>query len=358
MMNHAVLDLAINESMRASFAELLEKSFAEEVSPASLCLGEVLSVERDGLLVDVGGKYEGFIPMKEIPNCDNQEQLDAFYSAGQTIECFTLRDDEDSLRYVLSLRKVNQFKQWDVLAEAKDSNETLEATIIGPTKGGMLASVLGMKGFIPSSQMRMNRNNEDMTGQVMAVKLLEVDRNRNKLILSHRVAMQEQRQQLRALTLTQLVEGSVVTGDVVKITDFGVFIDINGVDGLLPLSEITWRRIKHPSDVLALGQTITVQILTLDHERQRISLSLKRMEADPWTLVDERFSIGQVIDVPVSKCLASGVLVEMLPGVEAFCPYGEQGKAFYVVNDNYSFEVVSIHAEERRLTLRLANNQG
>jgi small subunit ribosomal protein S1 len=345
-----VLEPAQQQALQADFASLLEKSYQSEITIGSLSVGEVLKVEKESLLVDISGKYEGVVPMKEVPDCDTAEQLATLFTAGQRMDFFVVKDNEEQGHYLLSLRRVSFVKNWETLQTVKEKQENITATLLGLTKGGMLASVLNVKGFIPASQLRASKTAEEMVGETLPVKVLEVDRHRNKLILSHRMAVFEQKAQLRAETLKTLEENTTVTGEVVKITDFGVFIDINGVDGLLPLSEITWQRIKHPADVLTLGQVLTVTVLTIDHERQRISLSLKRMQADPWSLVAVEFTPKQRIEAAVSKQLVSGVLVELMPGVEAFCPYAQHGRIFEV-GVRYPFEVLSIAPAERRVTL-------
>ncbi|XVJ50863.1 MAG: 30S ribosomal protein S1 [Vampirovibrio sp.] len=344
------LTLPVNESLEADFAALLEKSFNVEVRMGALSMGSILRVDKESLLVDIDGKYEGVVPMKEIPNAHTSEDLAEQYQVGDHLEFFVLRDNEEHHQYVLSLRRVQQVKSWETLSEAKEAQTTMQATILGVTKGGILASVMNIKGFIPASQLRVTKSLDDLSGEELPVKVLEVDSNRNKLILSHRQAVFEMKAAMRADTLKQLEEGTIVTGEVVKITDFGVFVDINGIDGLLPLSEITWRRIKHPGDVIRLGEQVTVQVLTVDHERQRISLSLKRMEADPWTVVDEMFQAGQEVEGRISKQLASGVLAELASGVEAYCAYGQHGRVFEQ-DATYTFEIVSIASYDRRITL-------
>ena len=343
-----------SEEMRQSFAELLEKSFETTLKPGTIVVGEVLKIEKDGLRVDIGGKSEGFVPLKEIPGCFNADELKKNYQVGQCTEFFLLNvqdgQDEHRPHYTLSIRRVNMWKNWDRLLELREAKEIVETTVTGTTKGGVIVNILGFKGFIPASQLRVAKTLHDLIGDALPAKILEVDKYKNKLILSHREAVFEQKAMMRADTISKLNEGDVVDGEIVKITDFGVFVDINGIDGLLPLSEITWRRIQHPSEVLTLGQKLTVRVLTVDRDLQRISLSLKRLQADPWESVNEQFKVGDILNGRISKLLSSGVLAELTPGVEAYCAYGHEGRQYYI-NESYSFRIVSIFANDRRITL-------
>lgn len=347
--------LESTEEMRQSFADLLEKSFETTLKPGNIVLGEILKLEKDGLIVDIGGKSEGFVPMKEIPGCFSLDELRNTYNAGQVIEFFLLNAndavDDSKAHYTLSIRRVNMWKNWDRLLELRDSRDIVEATVSGTTKGGVIVNILGFKGFIPASQLRVAKTLHDLIGDVLPAKILEVDKHKNKLILSHREAVFEQKAMMRAETIGKLNEADVVEGEIVKITDFGVFVDINGIDGLLPLSEITWRRIQHPSEVLALGQRLTVRVLTVDRDLQRISLSLKRLQPDPWETVNQQFKVGDMIaSARISKLLNSGVLAELAPGVEAYCAYDHSGRQYFL-NEAYSFRIVSIYAGERKITL-------
>ncbi len=340
-----------NESLKADFAKLLEESFQTELLPGTLTVGEVLRIDKDGLLVDVGGKSEGFVPIKEINGCRNLEELQTLFEVGQVREFFISRiNDENVNCYSLSCRRVAAFKNWDKLKDLKDENTTVEVTVTGSTKGGILVNVLDLKGFIPASQIRVAKTLDNLVGEVLDAKILEVDKSKNKLILSNRAAVFEAKAAMRAETLSKLTEGDIVEGDIVKVTDFGVFVDINGIDGLLPLSEISWQRINHPSEVLKLGERVQVRVLTVDQNLQRISLSKKRLEADPWETVHDHFTIGDEPVGRVSKILSSGVLAELMPGIEAYCSFGPQGKFFYM-KESYLFRIVSINSNDRRITL-------
>lgn len=355
MVSTTVRDLSLGQrdtSLRLSFESLLERSFQCALTPGSIAIGEILRVEKDGLLVDIGGKSEGFVPLKEIHGCRTADDLRATFEAGQVREFFIVGEhDNDSVFYQLSLRRVAAFKNWDQLRELKDANATVEVTVAGSTKGGILVNVFDLKGFIPASQIRVAKTLNDLVGETLPAKILEVDKAKNKLILSNRAAVFEAKAALRAETLSQLHEGDRVCGEIVKVTDFGVFIDINGIDGLLPLSEIAWRRIHHPSEALSLGQRLEVMVLTVDLRLQRISLSRKRLEADPWRTVDEHFHVNQELEGHVTKMLGSGVLVELMPGIEAYCAFSGAGSKFFSLGETCGFRIVSINPPDRRLTL-------
>ncbi len=346
--------LETSEEMRQSFADLLEKSFETTLKPGNIVLGEILKIDKDGMSVDIGGKSEGFVPIKETPGCYSLEDLHNQFKEHQVLELFLLNandvTDDSKAHYTLSVRRVTMWKNWDRLLELRDAREIVEATVSGTTKGGVIVNILGFKGFIPASQLRVAKTLHDLIGDVLPAKILEVDKHKNKLILSHREAVFEQKALMRAETISKLNEADIVEGEIVKITDFGVFVDINGIDGLLPLSEITWRRIQHPSEVLTLGQRLTVRVLTVDRDLQRISLSLKRLQPDPWETVNQQFAVNQSLNGRISKLLNSGVLAELTPGIEAYCAYDHSGRQYFL-NESYHFRIVSIYPGERKITL-------
>ncbi len=340
-----------SQEMKDAFAELLEKSFETDIKAGNIVVGEIVGIDKDGLRVDIGGKTEGAALKKELPNCRTLEDLNNTYKVGQVTEFFIIGGvDGEEVQYHLSIRRVQQLKNWNELVSLKEANETVEVTVTGITKGGVIVNIMGFKGFIPASQLRVAKTIAELVGDELPARILEVDQKKNKLILSHREAVFAQKAAQRSETMKSIDEGDVVQGNVVKITDFGAFVDINGIDGLLPLSEITWRRIQHPSEVLSLGEKLTVKVLTVDTKLQRISLSLKRLENDPWTTVTQDIAINEQLDGKISKLLGSGVLAELKPGIEAYCPYTNEGPR-YALADRFRFEVLSINPHDRRITL-------
>ncbi len=337
--------------VQEAFAQMLEESFHRSLTPGNVIVGEILKVEKDFLVIDIGGKCEGHVPFKELPNARSGDDLSAMYQPGQVREFYILRDFDEDAPFLLSLKRVDMWKDWDELRRLHETNEVLNVTVCGTTRGGVLVQALSLKGFIPASQLRIAKTLEELVGDSIPAKLLEVDKSKNKLILSHRAAVFEAQAERRSATLSNLSEGLEVDGEVVKITHFGAFVDINGIDGLLPLSEISWRRLKHPSDVLTLGQRVKVQVLAIDRELERISLSMKRLMPDPWETVLQRFKEGDAVSGQISKLLNSGFLAELEPGIEAFCSYYQTERDKLILGDNFPFKIVSIAAFDRRITL-------
>lgn len=301
------------------FEKLLEESFNSKLSVADVVRGLILKKENDGFLVDIGAKSEGFLPNKEVPS----SMLDEL-KIGDCKEFYILKeDDDDNNGMLLSLKRVACAQAWQNLQNAKISGETVVAKVVSLVKGGVIVEVEDLRGFIPASQLRTGMPFDGLMNQEIEVKVLEADAKRNKLILSQRQALAEQREQLVDEVISNLEVDQIVEGEVVRIADFGAFIDINGVDGLLPISEISWQRIKHPSDVLTLGQKIEVKVLKIDEDLKRISLSLKRIGDNPWEEIEDKFEEGQVITGTVNKVTSFGAFINIFPGVEALLPVAE-----------------------------------
>ena len=313
------------------FEKLLEESFSSKLSVADVVRGMLVKKENDGYLVDIGAKSEGFLPVREIPSSMLEE-----LNIGDCKEFYILKEDEDEKNgMLLSLKRVACAQAWQILQNAKISGETITAKVVSLVKGGVIVEAQDLRGFIPASQLRTGMPFDGLMNQDIEVKVLEADAKRNKLILSQRQALAEQREQLVDEVISQLAVDQVVEGEVVRIADFGAFIDINGVDGLLPISEISWQRIKHPSDVLTLGQKIEVKVLKIDEDLKRISLSLKRIGDNPWEEIEDKFEEGQVITGTVNKVTSFGAFINIFPGVEALLPVAEMKDSNAIPFDIY-----------------------
>ena len=295
----------------SEFAKLFE-NYDYNFKVADVVKGTIVKKENNGFLVDIGAKSEGLVTFKELSNVPFNEPED-IVKIGDTRDFYILKEEDENNQILLSLKRVALAQNWAKMEQIKKNDECV-------------VEVMDLRGFIPSSQLRTGIPYDGLIDQEIEVKILETDAKKNKLILSQRQALAEQREQIVGNIIDQLEIDQVVTGEVVRIADFGAFIDINGVDGLLPISEISWQRIKHPSDVLQLGQKIDVKILKIDNELKRISLSLKRMGENPWDKVEGKFEEGQVIKGTVNKITSFGAFINIFPGVEALLPAAEMSE--------------------------------
>lgn len=336
------------------FEKLLEESFSNSHSVADIVEGTVIRKEQDGYLVSVrGAKTEAFLPNREISTAEDSVPIEI----GDVKEFYVLKEENDEDSMVLSLKRLAFAQAWAQLNDAKVQGDTILAKVVSVVKGGVLVDVADLKGFIPSSQLRTGTPFDGLLDQKIEVKVLEADPKKNKLILSQRQAVAEQRDQVVDNILSELHEDQVVKGEVVRIADFGAFVDINGIDGLLPISEISWQRIKHPSDVISLGETLEVKIIKIDTELKRISLSLKRMGEDPWQQIEGQFSEGQIITGTVNKVTGFGAFINIFPGVEALLPVSEMAEENvnpfnkYKVGDSIEVLIKKFTPQEHRIAL-------
>ncbi|MDR1168169.1 MAG: S1 RNA-binding domain-containing protein [Heliobacteriaceae bacterium] len=336
------------------FERLLEESFSKSCAVADIVEGTIIKKENEGFLVSVrGAKTEAFLPLKEILPAEEAPSLEI----GDLKEFYVLREENDEEQMLLSLKRLAFAQAWAQLNDAKQQGDTILAKVVSVVKGGVLVDVADLKGFIPSSQLRNGIPSDSMINTKIEVKVLEADPKKNKLIFSQRQAVAEQRDQVVDEILAGLEEGASAKGEVVRIADFGAFVDINGIDGLLPISEISWARIKHPSDVISLGETVEVKIIKIDNELKRISLSLKRMGEDPWQQIEGEFKEGQVITGTVNKVTGFGAFINIFPGVEALLPASEMSDEnvnpfnMFKVGDTVEVLIKKFTPQEHRIAL-------
>ena len=334
------------------FEMLLEESFSKTNNVADIVEGTVIKKEADGYLISVkGAKMEAFMSNKELSS--DIESLEI----GDVREFYVLKEENNDDPMLLSLKRIAFAQAWAQLNDAKIQGDTILAKVVSTVKGGVLVDIADLKGFIPSSQLRTGTPFEGLVDTKIEVKVLEADPKKNKLILSQRQAVAEQRDLVVDNVLSSLEEDQVVKGNVVRITDFGAFVDINGIDGLLPISEISWQRIKHPSDVLTLGDTIEVKIINIDQELKRISLSLKRMGENPWQQIEGQFEEGQVVKGTVNKVTTFGAFINIFPGVEALLPVAEMSDEnvnpfnLFKVGDEVNVLIKKFTPKEHRIAL-------
>ena len=342
------------EKTMDEFEKLLEDSFSKQHAVADIVEGTVMKKESDGYLVSVkGAKMEAYLPNKELSSEEPTLEI------GDEKEFYVLKEEDNDDAMLLSLKRIAFAQAWAQLNDAKIQGDTILAKVVSTVKGGVLVDVADLKGFIPSSQLRTGVPFDGLVDTKIEVKVLEADPKKNKLILSQRQAVAEQRDQVVDNVLASLEEDSVVKGTVVRITDFGAFVDINGIDGLLPISEISWQRIKHPSDVLTLGDTIEVKIIKIDTELKRISLSLKRMGENPWQQIEGQFEEGQIVTGTVNKITTFGAFINIFPGVEALLPVAEMSNEnvnpfnMFKVGDEVKVLIKRFTPQEHRIALSI-----
>ena len=340
------------------FEKLLNEQFSYTFNVADIIQGVVVKRDKNGFLVDIGAKSEAFLPDKEI-TANGEKPSDDVLKIGDLKDFYVLKGDEDDDMITLSLKRISYAKAWQDLQAAKLSQEPVMAKVVSVVKGGIIVEINELRGFIPASQLRIGTPLDNLIGTDIETRVLEADAKRNKLILSQRQAIAEQREQLVDDVIANLAVDQVVKGEIIRIADFGAFIDINGVDGLLPISEISWARIKHPSDVLTLGETIEVKILKIDYDLKRISLSLKRMGDNPWEEIEGKFEEGQVVKGTVNKVASFGVFINLFPGVEALLPTSEMKDEtqnpfnVFKVGDEVDVMIKKFTPQEHRIALSM-----
>lgn len=292
--------------------------------------GRVVANHKNEILIDIGAKSEGVIPISEIQQLDSQirEQL----SEGSQIDVFIVNTDEPLGTITVSYARVIENRDWRQAEALKQAKELVEGKVVGHNKGGILVNFNQLRGFIPNSQLSpphkqllTSNKIQQLIGSTIHVKIIEVDRERNRLIFSEKAAFKEVRQSERNNLLEKLNEGDVYKGRVINIVQFGAFVDIGGIEGLVHLSELSWKRINNPSEILKIGDQVEVVILNIDKEKERLALSIKRLQPDPWTIIDEIYEHGQLIEANITK----------------LAEYG----AFARINDDYELEGL-IHISE------------
>lgn len=347
----------------SEFEKLLkEGKYDYKFQQGDIVKGKIIYLEKDGALVDIGSKSEAFVPYKELTNKIRRVKIEELVKVGEEHEFFVLREEDDEGQIILSLKKVNQAQSWNKLEEAKKINESLTGTIVSVVKGGLIVELFGIRGFIPTSQLRLkNPPQDNLLGTNLTVKILEIDQRKNKLIISQKLAVQEEKADLREKTMQNLELGQTVSGEVVRVADFGAFIDLGGIDGLLPISEFSWQRVVNPQDLLKVGQQIELKVIKIDRETNRISLSLKRMQNDPWNEVESKIKENEVIKGIISKVANFGAFIEVYPGVEGLLPRSEITKEsetpkieeFLAVGQEVQVFVKRFAPNEHRLSLSL-----
>ena len=319
--------------------------------------GVIVAKTHDELLVDIGGKSEGIVTGREL----SPGMRIADLKVGDTLEVLVHRidGDGDGAMY-LSERRARALKTWERVLEAHEHNEAITATVTQVVKGGVLVD-LGMRGFVPASQIRRHPvgNLEEMVGKVLRLKVIDLDHKRRRVVLSQRVVLEEELNQKKQELLSTLQPGQIREGTVVRLADFGAFVDLGGIDGLIHNSELSWSRIKHPSEAVQIGDKVQVEIMKFDPEARKVSLSLKHSLEDPWKTVPDQLQEGQIVPATLIKATSNYLLVEVLPGVTGMVPKSEFDPAKAPqVGEQVNVKLLSINAGSRRINASVNKAQG
>lgn len=356
-----------------SMAELLaqEEDFFRVLESGEIVKGVVASKRSGEILVDVGAKSEGIVDPKDMANLSEEELAEI--RLGNTISVYVLstQTDEEGHRIMLSITRARIEKDWDEAERLYEAQESIESEVIGNNKGGLIVNFGQVRGFVPGSQLvntqygghsRPDRWNQ-LTGETLKLKIIEVDRNRNRLILSERAAadeIREEREKEKDEFLADLVEGEVRPGRVTSLANFGAFVDIGGVDGLIHLSELAWTHVSNPGEVLNVGDEIDVYILNVDRDKKRVALSLKRLEPEPWSQVFDYYEINQVVDAVITKLTNFGAFARIDDRIEGLIHISEisdrniaHPREVLAEGQEVNVRIIHIDPERRRMGLSM-----
>ncbi len=327
--------------------------------------GRVVRIDNDEVLVDVGYKSEGVIPSNELSirkSVDPHDEVEL----GEEVDALVLIKEDQDGRLIVSKKRARFEKAWRRIEAAAESGEPVEGTVIEVVKGGLIID-LGVRGFLPASLVDIRRvpNLDEYMGTKIETKVIELNRSRNNVVLSRRAVLEEERKEQRQEILDRLHPGDEVIGTISNIVDFGAFVDLNGIDGLIHISELSWSHVNHPSEILTIGDEVRVKVLDIDRGRQRISLGLKQTQEDPWQRVVATYNVGDELEGTVTKVVTFGAFVEILDGVEGLVHISELA-AQHVENpreivqpgDEVRVKILEIDSERRRLSLSMKRVEG
>ncbi len=314
-----------------SMAQLLESEACTPLRRGEIRKGVILSISPAQVVLDIRAKREGFVPQRELEHLDPQlrDQL----AVGMEIPVYVVTPEDEEGRTIVSISRGLVQADWDQAQALLESQEIWEGRVTGFNRGGLLVEFGRLRGFIPTSHLtgfprtltpeEKQKRLTDMIGRHLGMRVIEVDQQRNRLVLSERAAYREWREQQQGRLLEELKENQIVHGRVSSIQDFGVFVDLNGIEGLIHVSELSWTRVGHPSEILKVGDEVDVRVIRVDPQRKRVSLSLRQTGGDPWERIEERYTLGQLISGRVSRIVSYGVFIEVEDGVEGLVHVSE-----------------------------------
>ncbi len=343
------------------FASMLEESFKSQngdsgLQEGSIVNGTVIQLTKDFAIIDVGYKSEGQVPISEFTNARGEITI----NVGDKVDVLLESSEDDKGMIVLSKEKADKMRIWDEISAACEKDEIVKGTIIGRVKGGLSVDI-GVKAFLPGSQVdiRPVRNLDQYIGKEFEFKVIKFNKKRGNIVLSRRVLLEKQREEFKRETLTRLKEGAILMGVVKNLTDYGAFIDLGGIDGLLHITDMSWSHVRHPSEVFNVGDEVRVCVLKFDPESERVSLGLKQIQEDPWHRADEKYPVGTRVKGKVVSVIDYGAFIEIEPGVEGLIHVSEMSWTKRVkhpskilnIGDEVEAVVLDIDPKAKRIAL-------
>jgi small subunit ribosomal protein S1 len=339
--------------------EAIEAS-VKDFNEGEILLGTVVKVDRDEVLLDIGYKSEGVIPTKEL-SIRHDVDPSQVVKVGDEVEALVLQKEDKEGRLILSKKRAQYERAWGRIEEVMTSGGTIKGPVIEVVKGGLILDI-GLRGFLPASlvDLRRVRDLHPFVGTELEAKIIELDRNRNNVVLSRRAFLEESQSEGRKKFLESLQKGERRKGTVSSIVNFGAFVDLGGVDGLVHVSELSWKHVDHPSEVVQVGQEVEVEVLDVDLERERVSLSLKATQEDPWKEFERKYSAGEIIDGQVTKLVPFGAFVRVAAGIEGLVhiseisdQHVESPESVLTVGDGVRVKVIEVDVPRRRISLSM-----
>ncbi len=339
----------------------LEKFYADSfkgLKPGAITKGKVIQIKQDGVIVDVGSKSEGFIHVSKLVENEHSR-----LKPGDEVEVFVENLSDANGFVKLSRQKAEGVKAWDMIEDVYKKGLTVEGRITGKVKGGMTVNIKGINAFLPGSQIDLKapKNTDHLIGQTYTFKVLNINQRGPNVIVSRRVLLEEERERLREQTLARLREGLLIEGTVKNLTDYGVFIDLGGLDGLLHISDMSWGRISHPGELFSIGDRVEVVVLTFNRETSKVTLGYKQKKPDPWTTVEEKYPPGKKVTGKVITTTDYGMFVELEEGVEGLIHVTEfdwveksiKPSKYYSVGDKLDAVIIKVNKDEKRISLSI-----
>lgn len=356
-----------NQSMESLLAS---ESFGIDLPKAGeIRKGTIASISQNQILISIGAKSEGVVAGKELEQLTEEER--SALQVGQELDVFVIIPEDNNGNVVLSLKRAFEQIAWENVEKMITDETVFDTKIIGFNKGGIIAAIGALRGFIPSSQISAARRAQStgdkpeqryqkMVGQPISVRIVEVDRERRRLILSERAASSESRSELKERVISELEEGKTYTGRVTSLADFGAFVNINGADGLVHLSEISWDHVTHPKEVLEVGQEVNVKVINIDREKRRIGLSIRALQDDPWRDRMEKFSVGQLVEGAITRLTKFGAFARLEGDIEGLIHISELSenrvehpKEVLHEGDVKTLRIIRIDPDQHRIGLSL-----